>query len=44
MINAEPGVDLDYLEIADAETLLPANENTKSIIVLLSGERLVKQG
>jgi pantoate--beta-alanine ligase len=36
MINAEPGADLDYLEIADAATLLPADQNTKNIIALLA--------
>ena len=38
MINAEPGVNLDYLEIADAATLHPADENTKNIIALLAAK------
>jgi pantoate--beta-alanine ligase len=38
MIDAEPGVDLDYLEIADADTLHPADQNTKNIIALLAAK------
>ena len=35
-ITAEPGVTLAYFEIADGETLLPANKNTKSIVALVA--------
>ncbi len=35
-ITAEPGVALAYFEIADGDTLLPANKNTKSIVALVA--------
>lgn len=35
-INRTPDVVLDYFEIADSETLLPANQNTKSIVALVA--------
>jgi pantoate--beta-alanine ligase len=35
-IAAEPGVALAYFEIADGETLLPANKNTKNIVALVA--------
>jgi pantoate--beta-alanine ligase len=38
MINAEEGVELDYFEIADGETLHPANENSKKIIALVAAK------
>ncbi len=38
MINAESGVELDYFEIADGETLLPANENAKTIVALVAAK------
>ena len=34
MINAEPGVELEYFEIADGDTLHPANANTENIVAL----------
>ncbi|MDP9080372.1 MAG: pantoate--beta-alanine ligase [Bacteroidota bacterium] len=38
MINSEPGVELDYLAIADGDTLHPATENTKSIVALVAAK------
>ncbi|MDB4918613.1 pantoate--beta-alanine ligase [Mucilaginibacter sp.] len=38
MINAEPGVELDYFEIADGDTLHPANDSTKSIVALVAAK------
>lgn len=38
MINAEPGVELDYFAIADGDTLHPADESTKSIVVLVAAK------
>jgi pantoate--beta-alanine ligase len=38
MISDEPGVALDYFEIADCNTLLPANKNTKNIIALVAAK------
>lgn len=35
-IAAEPGVIPAYFEIADGETLLPANKNTKTIVALVA--------
>ncbi|WP_299499969.1 pantoate--beta-alanine ligase [Mucilaginibacter sp.] len=35
-INNVPGVELAYFEIADGDTLLPANEHTKHIIALVA--------
>jgi len=38
MINAEPGVELDYFAVADGDTLHPANESTKSIVALVAAK------
>jgi pantoate--beta-alanine ligase len=38
MISAEPGVELDYFEIADGDTLHPASENTKNIVALVAAK------
>jgi pantoate--beta-alanine ligase len=38
LIDSEPGVELEYLEIADGENLHPANENTKSIVALVAAK------
>jgi pantoate--beta-alanine ligase len=38
MINAQPGVELDYFAIADGDTLHPANEGTKSIVALVAAK------
>ena len=38
MINAEEDVDLEYFEIADGETLHPANENSKKIVALVAAK------
>lgn len=38
MINAEPGVELDYFAIADGDTLHPANASTKSIVALVAAK------
>jgi pantoate--beta-alanine ligase len=38
MISNEAGVELDYFEIADAGTLLPANNSTKSIVALVAAK------
>lgn len=35
-INNEPGVVLAYFEIADGETLLPANKDTKNFVALVA--------
>jgi pantoate--beta-alanine ligase len=35
-IAAEPGVVPAYFEIADGETLLPANKNTKNVVALVA--------
>lgn len=35
-ISSEPSVMLDYFEIADAETLHPANQNTANIVALVA--------
>jgi pantoate--beta-alanine ligase len=35
-INAEPDVALGYFEIADGDTLLPANKNTKKVVALVA--------
>jgi pantoate--beta-alanine ligase len=37
-ISAEPGVELAYFEIADGDTLQPANQNTKSIVALVAAK------
>ena len=38
LINTEPGVELDYFEIADGDTLHPAIEGTKSIVALVAAK------
>ncbi len=38
LIDSEPDVELEYLEIADGETLRPANENTKHIVALVAAK------
>ncbi len=38
MIKAEPGVDLEYFEIADGDNLRPANQNTKNIVALVAAK------
>ncbi|HEY5326752.1 MAG TPA: pantoate--beta-alanine ligase [Mucilaginibacter sp.] len=38
MISHEPGVELDYLEIADGGTLLPADKNTAAIVALVAAK------
>ncbi len=35
-ISSQPGTELDYFEIADGATLLPADENSKMIIALVA--------
>lgn len=37
-IKNEPGVELGYFEIADGDTLLPANENSKTIVALVAAK------
>lgn len=37
-INSEPGVELDYFEIVDGNTLHAANQNTKSIVALVAAK------
>jgi pantoate--beta-alanine ligase len=36
MLNREPGVEAEYFEIADGETLHPADKNTKKIVALVA--------
>lgn len=36
MISNEPGIELEYLEIADGDTLLPAVEDSKKIVALVA--------
>lgn len=38
MISREPGVELEYFEIADGDTLHPANKNTKNIVALVAAK------
>jgi pantoate--beta-alanine ligase len=38
MITQEPGVDLDYLSIADGETLQPATQNSKIFVALVAAK------
>jgi pantoate--beta-alanine ligase len=38
MISAEPGVEPEYFEIADGDTLHPANQNTKKIVALVAAK------
>ncbi len=37
-VRNEPGVELDYFEIADGNTLHPADQNTKNIIALVAAK------
>jgi pantoate--beta-alanine ligase len=37
-ISIEPGVELDYFEIADGDTLLPAGKNTKNFVALVAAK------
>jgi pantoate--beta-alanine ligase len=36
MIGDEPGIDLEYFEITDGNTLYPANADTKNIVALVA--------
>jgi pantoate--beta-alanine ligase len=36
MISNEPGIELEYFEMADSDTLLPASENSKKIVALIA--------
>jgi pantoate--beta-alanine ligase len=38
MINSEPGIELEYFEIVDGNTLLPATAATKSIVALVAAK------
>ena len=38
MIGNEPGVELDYFEMADGDTLHPADQNTKNIVALVAAK------
>jgi pantoate--beta-alanine ligase len=37
-IKNQPGVELGYFEIADGDTLLPADENSKTIVALVAAK------
>ena len=37
-INSEPGVELGYFEIADGDTLLPADAQSKTIVALVAAK------
>lgn len=37
-INTQPGVQLDYFEIADGDTLLPADISSKNIVALVAAK------
>ncbi|MEO6149293.1 MAG: pantoate--beta-alanine ligase [Mucilaginibacter sp.] len=37
-IDSEPGVELDYFELAEEDTLHPANQNTKNIVALVAAK------
>ena len=36
LISSEPGAELEYFEIADGNTLHPANETTKNVVALVA--------
>jgi len=36
LISAEPGVELEYFEIADGDTLQPANQNSRKFVALVA--------
>jgi pantoate--beta-alanine ligase len=36
MISAEPGLELEYFEMADGQDLLPADQNTSQIVALVA--------
>jgi pantoate--beta-alanine ligase len=38
LISTEPGVELDYFEIADGDTLHPATKDSKSIVALVAAK------
>jgi pantoate--beta-alanine ligase len=38
MIAAQQGVDLEYFEIADGDTLHPVNQNSKKVVALLAAK------
>lgn len=38
MLQAEPGVEPEYIELADGKTLLPADENSTSIVALTAAK------
>lgn len=38
VIKNEPGVELGYFEIADGDTLLPADKNSKTIVALVAAK------
>jgi len=38
IIKNEPGVELGYFEIADGDTLLPADKNSKTIVALVAAK------
>ncbi len=38
MLQAEPGVEPEYIELADGQTLLPAEEGSKSIVALTAAK------
>lgn len=38
MIGTEPGVELEYFEITDGDTLHPADENTKNVVALVAAK------
>jgi pantoate--beta-alanine ligase len=37
-INAEPGVELDYFELVDGNTLHTANQNTQNVVALVAAK------
>lgn len=38
IISAEPGIELEYFEIANGDTLLPADQSTQSIVALVAAK------